>query len=188
VPLPPCSPAHLCCVLCSQAQISRNTRLFLPCLGEGVILMLDLSLLNQRVFMCYLVPVHKVPGGNSGPKSEPAERAHNKFYKSRVPSQYFTLDIFILSATLPPRSPGPSGSPSPTRSGPEPLWIHPRPTRPRGTSQPPVHATGAGKPRPTVICCEVADKNQYNKLLGVVRITVQESGSDWFTTVNYLAF
>jgi hypothetical protein len=39
-----------------------------------------------------------------------------------------------------------------------------------------------------VICCEVADKNQYNKLLGVVRITVQESGSDWFTTVNYLAF
>jgi hypothetical protein len=140
------------------------------------------------LFSLPVVPVHKVPGGNSGPKSEPAERAHNKFYKSRVPSQYFTLDIFILSATLPPRSPGPSGSPSPTRSGPEPLWIHPRPTRPRGTSQPPVHATGAGKPRPTVICCEVADKNQYNKLLGVVRITVQESGSDWFTTVNYLAF
>ena len=55
-------------------------------------------------------------------------------------------------------------------------------------SQPPVHAARAGKLRPTVICCEVADKNQYNKLLGVVRITVQESGSDWFTTVNYLAF
>ena len=104
----------------------------------------------------------------------PAERAHNKFYKSRIPSQYFTLHSFILSATLSPRSPGPSGSPPPTRSGPEPLWIHPRPTRPRGTSQPPVHAAGAGKPRPTVICCEVADKNQYNKLLGVVRITVQE--------------
>jgi hypothetical protein len=39
-----------------------------------------------------------------------------------------------------------------------------------------------------VICCEVADKNQYNKLLGVVRNTVQESGSDWFSTVNYLEF
>jgi hypothetical protein len=33
-------------------------------------------------------------------------------------------------APLSPRSPGPSGMPPPTRSGPEPLWIHPRPTRP----------------------------------------------------------
>ena len=111
---------------------------------------------------------------------------HYKFYKSRIPSQYFTLHSFILSATLSPRSPGPSGSPPPTRSGPEPLWIHPRPTRPRGTSQPPVHAAGAGKPRPTVICCEVADKNQYNKLLGIVNITVEEFGTDHTHTVKYL--
>ena len=58
-------------------------------------------------------------------------------------------------APLSPRSPGPSGAPPPAWSGPEPLWIHPRPTRPVVPSQPPVHASRAGKPRPTVICCEV---------------------------------
>ena len=35
-------------------------------------------------------------------------------------------------------------------------------------AKPPVHAARAGKLRPTVICCEVADENQYNKLLGVL--------------------
>ena len=29
-----------------------------------------------------------------------------------------------------------------------------------------------------LICCEAADQNQYNKLLGLVRITVREFGSD----------
>ena len=52
-------------------------------------------------------------------------------------------------APLSPRSPGPSGMPPPTRSGPEPLWIHPRPTWPVVPSQPPVYAARAGKPRPT---------------------------------------
>ena len=48
-------------------------------------------------------------------------------------------------------------------------------------SQPPVHAARAGKLRPTMIymiCCVVAYKIQYNKLLGNVRITVQEFGPD----------
>ena len=76
---------------------------------------------------------------------------------------------------------------------PRPLWgtlAHPERTgaaldsskanAPRGTSQPPVYAVRAGKPRPTVICCEVADQNQYNKLLGIVRITLREFGSDRF--------
>ena len=53
-------------------------------------------------------------------------------------------------------------------------------------SQPPVHAARAGKLRPTVICCEVADKNQYNKLLGIVKITVEEFGTDHTHTVKYL--
>ena len=48
----------------------------------------------------------------------------------------------------------------------------------------------SGRPRPTVICCEVADKNQYNKLLGIVRNI--HNGSrvrpDMYTTLNYLAF
>ena len=58
--------------------------------------------------------------------------------------------------------------------------------RPVVPSQPPVHAAGAGKPRPTVICCEVADKNQYNKLLGIVKITVEEFGSIILLTVKFL--
>jgi hypothetical protein len=37
-----------------------------------------------------------------------------------------------------------------------------------------------------VICCEVADKNQYNKLLGIVKITVEEFGTDHTHTVKYL--
>ena len=37
-----------------------------------------------------------------------------------------------------------------------------------------------------MICCEVADKNQYNKLLGIVKITVEEFGTDHTHTVKYL--
>ena len=36
-----------------------------------------------------------------------------------------------------------------------------------------------------VICCEAADKNQYNKLLGIVKITVEEFGSIIMLTVKY---
>ena len=105
----------ICAVFCVRRRRSPGI-LALPCLGfgEGVILMLDLSLLNQRVFMCYLVPVHKVPGGNSGPKSEPAERAHNKFYKSRE-SHLSTL-LYIVSSSaqhFPPVPPAPLGRPRP---------------------------------------------------------------------------
>jgi hypothetical protein len=59
----------------------------------------------------------------------------------------FTVHILIpvplLRTTFPPfpRPHWPSESPPPTLRGPEPLWIHQRPTRPVVPSQPPVHAT-----------------------------------------------
>ena len=64
---------------------------------------------------------------------------------------------------------------------PRPLWSAPAHPERTGAA---LDSFKANAPRGTIS----ADKNQYNKLLGVVRITVQESGSDWFTTVNYLAF
>ena len=96
-----------------------------------------------------------------------------------APWLLFRSGYFSGKQRVPARSPGPSGAPPPTRSGPDPLSIHPRPTRPRGTSQPPVHAAGAGKPahRDLLRGCW---QNQYNKLLGIVRITLREFGSDRF--------
>ena len=49
---------------------------------------------------------------------------------------------------------------------------------PRGAISAARYAARAGKLRPTVICCEVADRNQYKKLLGNVRIKVREFGSE----------
>ena len=127
---------------------------------------------------------------DGGKKCCDVERAHINFINRENPiSVLYSTYFHPQRNTFPPF--------------PRPLWdapAHAERTRAaldspkanavRGTrvpSQPPVNAAWQGT-RPTVICCEVADKNQYNKLLGVVRITVQESGSDWFTTVNYSAF
>ena len=79
-------------------------------------------------------------------------------FNKRIPYQYFTLHSFILSATLSPRSPGPSGSPTLTRSGPEPFWLHQRPMRPVVPSEPPVYAARAGKPRPLDLLPELLTK------------------------------
>ena len=109
-----------------------------------------------------------------------------KFYKSRE-SHLSTL-LYIVSSSaqhFPPVPPAPLGRPRPpgadrSRSGfiqgqRAPVVLLSRPsTRPeRGNHGP-------------VICCEVADKNQYNKLLGIVKITVEEFGTDHTHTVKYL--
>jgi hypothetical protein len=63
---------------------------------------------------------------------------------------------------FPPVPPAPQGRPPPPKANAARGIISA--ARLRGQS---------GELRPTVICCEVAAKNQYNKLLGNVRITVR---------------
>ena len=60
---------------------------------------------------------------------------------------------------FPPVPTAPLGCPRPPGAdGPEPLWIHPRPTWPVVPSQPPVYAARAGKPRPLGLLPELLGK------------------------------
>ena len=119
-----------------------------------------------------------------------------KFYKSRESHLSTLLYIFSSSAQhFPPVPPAPLGRPRPpgadrSRSGFIQANAPPCYTRYPGTVVPVLLSRPSTRPERgnhgPVICCEVADKNQYNKLLGIVKITVEEFGTDHTHTVKYL--